>query len=169
MEAVKDGTYVAITYEDNCVKRLINLCEVMGLPNIVPHSKIHTTLIYSTKYAENVLVNAESSYLAIIEGLDIFTSDSGIKCLVARLDCAAIKARHQELMNTYGFNHGFPEYIPHITLSYNIEDWDKFDYFNKYIKETKLLYMMFGISEYTTDLDLDWKSKLDENFIQFYI
>jgi hypothetical protein len=169
METTKAGTYVAITYENNCVTRLINLCEEMGIPNITPHSKIHTTLIYSTNYAEDVLVNSQTSYLAIIDKLDIFTSSSGINCLVAVLNCPTINARHQELMNTYGFNHGFPEYIPHITLSYDIEDWGKFEYMNKFIKDTKLLYMMIGTSEYTSDLDLNWKDKLDEEFIELYL
>jgi hypothetical protein len=165
----KAGTYVAITYDNMCTKRLIDLCVMMDLPNIVRQEKIHTTLIYSTNYADNVLVNSECSYVAIIDELDIFTSDSGIKCLVARLNCPHMNARHKELMNTYNFNHGFPEYIPHITLSYDIEDWDKFDYFNEYIKNTKLMYMMIGTSEYTTDLDLNWKDKLDEEYIKLYL
>lgn len=160
MNSENNGTYIAIKYDNLSSRKIINLCKSFGLPNIVPIDKLHTTIIYSTVHADNPLIDAESTYNSFIDKLDIFVSSSGIKCLVALLDSSKLIARNKELTDKYGFVSDYPEYIPHVTLSYDIEDWNKFDSMNTYIKNVKYLYMMQGYGEYAEELNLDWKDEL---------
>jgi 2'-5' RNA ligase len=140
----------------------LNICKLLEIPNTLTKDKVHTTLIYSTKHVEGVEVNAEEVYNAFISKLDIFTSSTGNKCLVAILECGKMVSRHKELMKKYGFTYDYPEYIPHVTLSYDIKDWDRFDLMNQYIKDSKFIYQLQGAGEYYEDLDLDWAETTKE-------
>lgn len=158
---MSDGTYIAVKWGDVCVNKLLTLCGLVDLPNIVPEDKIHTTIIYDTKVSpEGVLVATQSSYNAFISNLDVFTSSDGNKCLVAILNCPELDKRYSELSDKYGFTSDYPEYKCHITLSYSIEDWDMFYTLDTYIKSSSNLFKMNSTGEYIEPLNENWKDEL---------
>ena len=50
---------------------------------------------------------------------DIRPSLEDKKCLVLKIDQGALHRLNEELMKTYGASTDFPDYKPHITLTYN--------------------------------------------------
>ena len=153
------GTYIAIKYDALSQNKLTSLAERFDVPNIIPKDKLHTTIIYSTVHSDDVIVNT-NPYNSFINKFDTFDSPSGKRCLVVILDNDALKERYKELTKLHGFVSDYPEYVPHITLSYDIEDWDRFDEMNEYIGQIKYTFMLVGVNEYVEDLDLEWTSKL---------
>ena len=82
-------------------------------------------------------------------GYDIFSVQSGENVLVMKLISQELQDRHNYLMETYGATYDFPEYKPHVTLSYNYSDKTAVGispFTNKII---------LGM-EYVEDLDLKW-------------
>lgn len=164
MDENKNGCYIAIKWESDCVNRLINLCEIMKIPNIVPKNKMHTTIIYDINASlEGVTVDTQSSYNALISKLDIFTSGSGNKCLVAILNCPELNNRFTELSEKYGFKSDYPEYHAHITLSYSLEDWDDFYTLDTYIQSANKLFQMTSTGEYIEPINLNFTDELSND------
>jgi 2'-5' RNA ligase len=153
------GTYVAVKYNPWCILKLIELAEEFEVPDILDEEDFHTTLIYSTVYAENVEVLDNIRYIGIPKGFEIWKSQSGKNCLVLTINSQSMVDRHLELMDKYKFNYGFPDYKPHITLSYDVGDWSKLSELNEYILKNKIYYMVVTSHEYTEDLQLDWADK----------
>jgi 2'-5' RNA ligase len=153
------GTYVAVKYNPWCILKLISLAKEFEVPNILDEADYHTTLIYSTIYADNVEVLENIRYIGIPKEFEIWKSQSGKNCLVLKINSLPMVQRHDELMQRYGFNYGFPEYQPHITLSYDVGDWAGLEEINKVISLNKFYYMVVTTHEYTEDLQLDWADK----------
>jgi hypothetical protein len=117
-----NGLYVAVKYTD---KTLNSISEVLKLvPNPVQLEDIHTTIIYSRKYAE--IVEQDIVVICINSGYDIWKDSSGKRILVMKLDSPQLEFRHRYLTSNYGLTYDYENYIPHITLSYDIGD-DEFD------------------------------------------
>lgn len=57
------------------------------------------------------------------QGYHIFEGKNGKNILVILLDSEDATNRHQKLMKQHDATYYFPEYKPHITLSYDIEDF----------------------------------------------
>ena len=107
-------------------------------------------MIYSTKY-DNIVENDVGEDLGTAEPLKfhIFETADKKRALVVVLKSEYLVNRHKELMTNYNLTYDFDEYIPHITLSYDIGNFDisKLD-----IKD---LPSNFTINtEYKEDLDL---------------
>jgi hypothetical protein len=109
---------------------------------------------------ENVEVNGNAQYVALPNKLDIWNSQSGKKCLVLELNCKQLVDRYKELTDTYGFTSDYPEYKCHITISYNIGDWDKIDEMQSYLNNNKIYYLLVSTGEYHENLVDDWSSSL---------
>ena len=110
----------------------------------------HTTVIYSRVHAP---IEAQQGRLhqAYGKAFKVFDEPDGRRCLVLVLNAPTVEERHADLMKRYPqLTYDFPSYIPHITLSYDIGDYD----------EQKLALPAFCCvlsDEYVEDLKLDWK------------
>ncbi len=149
---VPDGSYVAVKYDDESRDKLYEFAEKLNLPNLLPKSKYHTTLIYSRKYNPDVKED-QSLYPLKIKGKELHVLDTqdNKRALVMKFDSPELVERHNFLMSEYQLQYDYDEYIPHITLSYDIGDMDV-DFSGKFP-------IMTVTEEYVEDLIFDWQNK----------
>jgi 2'-5' RNA ligase len=155
-EALKQktkGTYMAVDFSADTVKRLRKFMKDHDIPNRVPKEKYHTTVIYSRKYLPDVkaLGKIDPPWIGKPVKLDIFTSKEGNNCLVLLFSCKELVKRHEQIMDEHKATYDFPEYHAHITMSYNCGDFDP-----KSIKDFSSIGDIEIVNEYAEDLNLDW-------------
>ena len=160
MQTESSGIYIAIKYNPYSAIKLKDIAENYGVPNIIPIDKFHTTLIYSTKGADNVEIYENMQYIALPDKLDIWTSQSGEKCLVLKINCKQLVDRNKELMDKYQFVSDYPEYTPHITLSYDIGEWNRIDEMQTHINNNKIYNALVSLGEYSEELEKEWASTI---------
>jgi hypothetical protein len=117
----KDGTYVNVKLADIDKGRLYRWCQDNGIHPLMDKEEYHATIVYSPTPcpdAKNYDFNLPAS--AQIVGWKIFNSDLG-KCLVAQLFSEDLNKINSDMKNIYGATSNFPEYIPHITVSWKYE------------------------------------------------
>lgn len=115
------GTYVALRVLRPFSSYLLSHCKSAGIPvqTSTFEKRLHTTLIYSRVQAQDLKVDPVTQHIATFAGYELFSNPDGDKTvLVALLNAPSIVARHRELMTRYNLTHDFPEFIPHVTLSY---------------------------------------------------
>lgn len=148
------GTYAGLRFSDSSNDAIINLVKLLKLPNPIKKDEIHMTLLYSRKYLPNYkpLGIIPEDVSGIPFEFHVFDTFDKKRALVLKLDCTWAINRHNELMNTHKASYDYPEYIPHLTLSYDIGDLE--------IPEFKNIPMELQIvREYSEDLNLEWKPK----------
>lgn len=153
---VPDGSYVAVRYDEESKDALYEFAKNLNLPNLLPKEKYHTTLIYSRKYNPNIKID-QSLYPLKVKGneLHVFETQDNKRAAVMKFDSKELVERHNFLMSEYQLEYDYDEYIPHITLSYDIGDMD-LDFSGEFPT-------MVVVEEYKEDLILDWQNKEDTN------
>ena len=156
----KRGSYAAVTFDSSTNDAIQQYIEDNDIPNPIPTSKLHTTVLYSRKYLPDYepLGKITPSWKGIPTTLDVWESSGKLRdepttrCLVMEYDCDKLKDRHNFLMKEHEATYDFPSYKMHVTLSYDIGDLD--------IKDLPDIKDSIGnlkiVSEYGDDLDLDW-------------
>jgi 2'-5' RNA ligase len=146
-----DGTYVAATMDKDSLNKIKTLQKELNIPNEISRSKMHTTIIYSKKYNPNVKAD-QSNYPmeAKAKELTVFKQRNDKNALVLKLECQGLEDRHNYLMTEYNLTYDFPQYHPHITLSYDCGDFNPSNY------KGELPSVTF-VSEYVEDLIMNWK------------
>lgn len=116
----KDGTYISVKLSADSAKKLDEWAESKNISNLTEPSEYHCTVMYSKKgipdakkYDIGLPINTE------ISGWKIFPTQGGTKALVGVLASKELKDHHKNIMDTYKGSYDFPEYIPHVTVSYN--------------------------------------------------
>lgn len=148
------GTYYAARMDAKSKNAIMNFAEkILKVPNILEKKKLHTTIIFSRKYAAEA-VSSNEIYPITSNGktLAIFPTQDDKRALVMKLDCPELIKRHEELMQEYEFTYDYDEYVPHVTLSYDCGDFEIEDF------DGELPQVTF-ISEYVEDLELLWQNK----------
>lgn len=59
---------------------------------------------------------------AKIKEWKIFPTQSGAKALVAIMDSPTLENHHKTIRKEYGATHDYPDYHPHVTISYDFGD-----------------------------------------------
>ena len=115
------GTYVNVKLSDSDKNRLYDWVTKNGITNPLDKDEYHVTVIYSltpcpdaAKYDFNLPITGR------ICGWKIFDAPIG-RCLVAHVESEDLQRINADLKANYGATSTFPEYIPHITVSYNFE------------------------------------------------
>lgn len=148
------GTYMGLYVLDPAneqIKQFIN-------DNNIPHKsnseekRKHVTLIYSRKYCPNIEVYPEAVHTAKPVKFEVFPTQDGKRALVVILSAPTVDRRHRELMSLYDLTYDYPQYHSHITLSYDIGD---FDISGLPLPSCDIL---LGL-EYIEDLKLEWQNK----------
>lgn len=146
------GTYAGVRFSEKTQETLENFCKVNKIPNPVPTEKLHTTVLYSRKHLPNY--KAQGTFDPPLIGnpkeFEVWKSQEGNNCLVLRFKCEALDNRHRELMDEHQATYDFPEYKTHVTLSYDVGDFD-FDKLD--VNEIGDLDIT---EEYQEELNLNW-------------
>ena len=150
------GVYVAVKYNQSAGDDLLDFIKKYNIPSTLKAEDFHTTLIYSRKFADikELDDNMEDSEIVAepIE-LHVFETFDKKRALVIKLDCPYLDERHKYLMQKYDLTYDYEEYIPHITLSYDIGDLEV----PKVLKDVKFPEFFRIQAEYQEELNLEKK------------
>lgn len=124
LETDKQPMYVAVKPDNKTVQMIDRLIDRYQIPKPIPSHKFHCTLIYSRKPTLEPVDQIHRIYKATINKFDIFNTRDGKRCLVLKLSSTDLQVRHKELMTELDASYDFPTYIPHITMSYDVGDFD---------------------------------------------
>lgn len=126
-----DGTYAAVRFSERTKNAIEQYQQDNNIANSTPRDQLHATLLYSRKYLPNY--QAPGDYQQPMKGeteqLELWHTqpdENGetSNCLVLRFKCDDLYNRHHQLMDQHQATYDFPEYIPHITFSYDVGDID---------------------------------------------
>lgn len=115
-----NGTYVALNVDQSTRDKLANWVKENNIPNPSDPKQYHSTIVYSRKGIPSVANHKFNLPLTgSIKEWKIFPSGESNKCLVAIIESDELHKLHEAIRSKYGATHDFPDYHPHITLSYD--------------------------------------------------
>lgn len=160
LEESTKGSYAAVTFSKDTVKRLTQFCVENDIPNPLKPHKFHTTLLYSRKFLPDYEAQGklDPPWIGTPYRFDVWETqpkkDGGptSRCLVMIYESKELKARHVKLMDEHEAEFDFKTYNPHITLSYDIGNM-KIKGITDKIKDIGDIEI---VDEYGEDLKLDW-------------
>ena len=143
----KEGTYVGLNLSKESIKLLKKFQESLGIEESFP---FHITLVYSRKKI-NMDIKKHVNKVIRASHFHIFdnTDDGGDRALVIKFDCPYCQSRFNYAKTALGATWDYPDYEPHITLSYN---WEGDIPDNILLNDFKINIE----SEYTEPLNLEW-------------
>ncbi len=138
-----NGTYAYVIFNKNTIDALQDYIIKNNIPNPVPIEKIHSTLLYSRNYLPEYkppgkiypMWEGKFKCFSIFNSNPVNSQDSSI--LVMEYTCSEQSKRFNELMDIHGATYDFNEYKIHITLSYNMGDFN-IDNLSKFEKSLKI-------------------------------
>lgn len=148
-----DGTYVGMKVSKETRDNIWNMTKSLEVPNPLDKKDYHVTVIFSRKYLPTFSAKGKlkEPLIGKPEKFEIFPARNDKNCLVLRFSCPELNKRHHYIMNTYDAKYDFDQYKPHITLSYDVGDFDPSGIDpSTYIDEIELT------EEYDEELQLDW-------------
>lgn len=145
---INKGTYVAIKFNSDTCEQLQVLQNILNLPNKVPLDKLHSTICFSRIKIPYKALEETNFEIGTAKSLEVFEHKNK-RALVLLLDSKFLEDRHKYSM-ILGATYDFPEYRPHVTLSYDIG--------NLFIDDALVtMEPLVASHEYTEDLDLNWE------------
>lgn len=159
-EDKKPGTYSGVRFSPSTNKLIHQFINTYSIPNPVKANKLHSTVLYSRKHCPKYKARGtiHPALLGEAEEFVMWPSQEGKKCLVLKMKCPELVARHKELMAEHNATYDYPEYVPHITLSYDCGDDFNVTDLNAE-RALKSLAKLEIVEEYQQDLDEDWADK----------
>ncbi len=120
------GTFVAFKFDKDTINNINNIIIKNNIPNPIDLKELHCTVAYSRNTLHNIKEkrSIKPGWKGISSQFDVFISEAGKRCLVLRFNCAQVYSRHWYLITYENSTHDFPSYLPHISLSYDLEDFD---------------------------------------------
>lgn len=121
------GTYAAVTFSEATVKSIVELQEKLKVPNPLTSSKFHSTLLYSRVVLPNYVPQGELTPVVTSDTEDftiqIWPAKDKKNVAVLTYPCQWLKDRWEDLMEEHQATWDFPDFTPHVTLSYDVGDW----------------------------------------------
>lgn len=119
IEARNYGTFVGIKWNPEDIEKLLD--QYRDTIDNLNTTEIHTTLVHSTINIDDQFEFADDAkgQIATVTGLKRLGKND--ECLVVTLKCKWLQDRHKTLHSTTNAEFTWPEYIPHITLSYDFD------------------------------------------------
>lgn len=158
---VDNGTYVALNLDSASCDILRSIIERNHIPGGLAKDDFHVTLIYSRNELTDFVPAGvfKRRHRARIKEARVFD-----KCLVLVLDFPYAEARHHAIMEAHPeATWDYPEYIAHVTLTYDCGDIDPTTI--KFRHNTAL----YACEEYSRPLESDWASNKGSNSMIFNI
>ena len=147
------GTYAGLRVLDPTSSLLYKHCLDNGIAvkKSMFDRRLHVTVLYSRKHCPSIKADPSAKHIANFSSYDVFTDQNGKYVLVMKLNAPSVAARHLKLMSEHGATYDYPEYLPHITLSY---DYDM----PQAVGITPFPHNIILGEEYVEDLNLDWSA-----------
>jgi len=116
------GIYIDAKPDPNSIEKIWRYLKQVGIP-VMPINKTHTTIIYSRRAPQGDFQIIDKQLVAEPKAFRIFgkgTKDSPY-ALVIELESPGLQKLYREYMRGYHLVSDYPEYRPHITVTYDIE------------------------------------------------
>lgn len=151
---IDKGTYVSVKFSEDTLSAIDDFIGTNKIPNAVPRDKIHCTVVYSRVKIPYICC-AIDELVSTKAYTKVFKTQEGKRALVLALeDADCLKMKH-EYASILGATYDFPDYIPHVTVSYDIGSLD--------FPEGKEVDIPFVVvEECCEDLNLNWKDILKD-------
>lgn len=146
------GTYVSARLTQESKDDLYKWAASSGIPNTIMPDEYHVTVCYSRKWFDPGYKSKNVSLSGNVIGYDLFKNSNGTTAFVLKLKSQELIDYHNSYRNDYGATHDYPEYIPHLTISYDVPN-------NFKSPKTPILTIRFD-KLVVEELDLDWISKV---------
>lgn len=154
------GTYAAVKYSVETRNKIAKFIKELDIPNPLATSKIHTTVLYSRKFLPNLkseVTKFKTPLTATMKGYDVWKTrpedgSDPTDCLVIKLDSPELTTLHNVLMDLHKATYDFEEYTPHISLSYDIGDFQ----LSSLSSHMKAFGKLEIVEFYSEELDLNW-------------
>lgn len=153
----QSGLYASCTYNEDSLYSLgvwLKAHEKV-IPNPISLESAHTTIVYSTICFERPNLMKIQEHIQDVTFCPIrfaVLGHTSEKALVLVLDADPLVALHDSLLEC-GASHGFDDYIPHLTVAYNISE--DFDFSNLELPKIQLKPELIKFEP----INLNWKSK----------
>lgn len=146
----KKGTYAAVQFDEDTINILLKIIKDNNIPNGLKAEDFHSTICYSRKELKNfkTLGKFSNPWIGTPTKFGVF-ANSDKSCAILFYNCKQQTQRFNYICKEYSAKWDYEHYECHVTLSYDIED---FDMKQLNIKQVPLLSI---VSEYTEDLELD--------------
>lgn len=137
---MSNGTYIAVKFNADTLLRLQSLQKRAKLNNPIPLEELHATICYS-RNPIHVVPKVGNKVIAVHGFVENLETKNG-NAVVLRFDSPALLERHEQLKKL-GATHDFPEYLPHISLSYGDKITEEFrldiliEMTHEYVEELK--------------------------------
>lgn len=122
------GTYAGVRFDSSTIDALVEYTKTNEIPEPVKPADFHTTLLYSRKHLPNYqpISSYDELMQGTVTGVDLWPAQSdGVKrTLVLTFKCPQLSKRHKELMDEHKAQWDFPNFKPHVTLSYQAAGFD---------------------------------------------
>ena len=147
-------------------RKLLNAADLIawakdnGFTSTLPAGDMHVTVLYSRSPVDPMKMGRdwsenEKGQIVVRPGGPRVIEKLGENAVVLRFASPDLEWRHKAMIEAGG-SHDWPEYAPHVTLSYAVPDVVDLDALKPFNGELR-----FG-QEIFEALDLDWKSKVSE-------
>jgi hypothetical protein len=119
------GVYVNVEPDEETRLDIYSFFKDQNIPGLIVPDEFHVTLMYAPDQEladyEDKIEDDVGEMTATFAGYDLYSPEKN--CLVMKLDSPALQAVHKTLRDL-GLVPTYPEYSPHLTLSYQGEDVD---------------------------------------------
>lgn len=143
---IDKGTYVAVKFTDETLNKIQEVQDSLRLLNPVKREDLHSTIAYS-RVNVPFIPNESGNFISSNQHLEIWNTNDGPALIMVLDDANHLKERHN-LANILGATYDFPDYTPHITLSYNLGPQE--------VELSEFSLPIESAYEYMEDLDIDW-------------
>ena len=120
----KYGTFAAVKPNQETIKKMNDFLQDNDITKDVDGKDLHITVAFSKAPIPQAKGDEPAFPLsAKFKEWKVFDTQLGTtgKCLVAAVDSPALSAHHKKLLLDYKGSYDFPEYIPHMTVSYSFK------------------------------------------------
>jgi hypothetical protein len=127
------GTYFGLKPTKETVAAMREFMGDHRIPNPLEDHKLHATVVYSRAFVgARPLGELDPTWKGKFTDYDIFQTSPKVeestgesrRCLVMKFDCPEIHERHHYLRKHHGATHDFPNFDPHMTMSYDVGEFD---------------------------------------------
>ena len=153
-----DGTYIGLKFTEASKKTILSIIEMLQIKKPINLDDLHLTLIYSLQIMKPYKPLKVIKDKIIIKDIAIWPTGNDKHALVLIVHSNYLIDKHNELISTYDGVHSFPSYIPHITLSLDIDPEIEISY---EVKKRILNQPLMASHEYVEALKPGWTSSLD--------
>lgn len=112
------GTFAAVKPSASTMEEIIKWCKANNIQNPIAPNDLHCTLAFSKVPAPTLKDHIfDLPITAKITKISLFGDNHN--CLVLELDSPALHAQHELIHDQYNLHYDWPDYKPHISVTYD--------------------------------------------------